>query len=283
MSCTTSVNMRPCNGTATTGPPGSRRIVRGAPGRRGGVRNAGTVSPAARVAAPSRRATVAKRTVGARSTRSIQPHGCDTHLVRSSGCDGPRCSGAIRTTGRSGGSRCPAFGALVAEPLYVLADTAIVGRLGTRPLGGLAIAGTVLTSAFGVFNFLAYGTTAAVARRIGARDERAGGGARRRRHLARARARCSLTLLGLALAPWIVDVMGASSRTHAYALTYLRIGLLGAPVMLLALAGTGYLRGLQDTRTPLVIAVAANLFNLALEILFVYGFDWGSPVPRGAR
>ena len=60
----------------------------------------------------------------------------------------------------------PAFGALAAEPLYVLADTAIVGHLGTRPLAGLAVAGTLLTVAFGIFNFLAYATTAAVARRI---------------------------------------------------------------------------------------------------------------------
>ena len=169
----------------------------------------------------------------------------------------------------------PAFGALVAEPLYVLADTAIVGRLGTRQLGGLAIAGTVLTSAFGVFNFLAYGTTAAVARRIGARDERAAAEHGVAGIWLALVLGASLTILGLALAPWIVDVMGASSRTHAYALTYLRIGLLGAPVMLLALACTGYLRGLQDTRTPLVIAVVANLLNLALEILFVYGFHWG--------
>src|SRR5215470_16312550 len=66
----------------------------------------------------------------------------------------------------------PAFGALAAEPLYVLADTAIVGHLGKHPLGGLGVAAAVLTSVFGVFNFLAYGTTAGVARRIGAGDTR---------------------------------------------------------------------------------------------------------------
>src|SRR5689334_2527591 len=67
----------------------------------------------------------------------------------------------------------PAFGALAAEPLYVLADTAIVGHLGRHPLGGLGVAGTVLNAVFGIFNFLAYGTTAAVARRLGAGDRRA--------------------------------------------------------------------------------------------------------------
>jgi putative MATE family efflux protein len=169
----------------------------------------------------------------------------------------------------------PAFGALVAEPMYVLADTAIVGRLGTRPLAGLAVAGTVLTSAFGVFNFLAYATTAAVARRVGARDERAAAEHGVAGMWLAVGLGVALTLVGLACAPLIVDAMGASARVHPYALTYLRIGLLGAPLMLLSLAGTGYLRGLQDTRTPLLIAVAANVLNLALEILFVYGFDWG--------
>ena len=73
----------------------------------------------------------------------------------------------------------PALGALAAEPLYVLVDTAIVGHLGTTQLASLAIAATVLTTAFTVFNFLTYGTTAQVARLHGAgeRDEAARVGA----------------------------------------------------------------------------------------------------------
>ena len=69
--------------------------------------------------------------------------------------------------------------------------------------------------------------------------------------------------------------MGASEDVRPYALDYLRISLLGAPFMLVAFAGAGYLRGMQDTRSTLVIAVAANVVNLALEVLFVYGFGWG--------
>ena len=83
----------------------------------------------------------------------------------------------------------PAFGALIAEPLYLLADTAIVGHLGTRQLGGIAIAAIVLTATFGIFNFLAYTTTGTVARHVGAGDERGRGRARDRRHLAGDRAR----------------------------------------------------------------------------------------------
>jgi putative MATE family efflux protein len=169
----------------------------------------------------------------------------------------------------------PAFGALAAEPLYVLADTAIVGHLGTRPLAGLAVAGTLLSVAFGIFNFLAYATTAAVARRIGAGDRtRAAEQGIDSLWLALGLG-LALTAIGLAVAPGIVRAMGASARIRPDALTYLRISLLGAPAVLIALAGTGYLRGCQDTRTPLVIQVAANVGNLALELLLVFGLHLG--------
>jgi putative MATE family efflux protein len=169
----------------------------------------------------------------------------------------------------------PAFGALIAEPLYLLADTAIVGNLGVRPLGGLAVAGILLTSAFGIFNFLAYSTTGAVARRLGAGDERAAAEQGIDGIWLAAGLGLVLTLAGILLAPVVVDVMGASASVRPFALTYLRISLLGAPFVLIALGGAGYLRGLQDTRTTLVIAVAANTVNLALEVLLVYGLDTG--------
>jgi putative MATE family efflux protein len=169
----------------------------------------------------------------------------------------------------------PAFGALVAEPLYLLADTAIVGNLGVRPLGGLAIAGIVLTAAFGIFNFLAYSTTGAVARQLGAGNPRAAAEQGIDGIWLAAGLGVLLTVAGILLAPAIVDVMGASASVRPFALTYLRISLLGAPFMLIALAGAGYLRGMQDTKTTLVIAVVANTINLALELLLVYGLDRG--------
>ena len=169
----------------------------------------------------------------------------------------------------------PAFGALAAEPLYVLADTAIVGHLGTRPLAGLAVAGTLLTVAFGIFNFLAYATTAAVARRIGAGDRtRAAEQGVDSRWLALGLG-LALMVVGLFVAPTVIRAMGASARIRPDALTYLRISLLGAPAVLIALAGTGYLRGCQDTRTPLVIQLAANVGNLVLELVLVFGFRLG--------
>src|SRR6266480_1135005 len=169
----------------------------------------------------------------------------------------------------------PAFGALAAEPLYILVDTAIVGHLGTNPLAGLAVAGTVLTATFAIFNFLAYSTTGAVARQIGAGNRRAAAENGVDGLWLATGLGIGLAELGLAFAPVIVDAMGASARVHPFAQTYLRLSILGAPALLITLAGAGYLRGLQDTRTTLVIAVVSNAANLVIEIFFVYGLDLG--------
>ncbi|MFF1907417.1 MATE family efflux transporter [Kitasatospora sp. NPDC058218] len=169
----------------------------------------------------------------------------------------------------------PAFGALVAEPLFLLADSAIVGHLGTSQLAGVGVASAALTTATGVFVFLAYATTAAVARRIGAGDRRAAvqqGIDGIWLALALSVVVVALTLL---LAPWTADLLGASATAAPYAVTYLRISALGIPAMLMVMAATGVLRGLQDTRTPLLVAVAGFAANLGLNAGLVYGAGLG--------
>jgi putative MATE family efflux protein len=169
----------------------------------------------------------------------------------------------------------PAFGALIAEPLFLIADSAIVGRLGTAPLGSLGVAAQALTALVNVSIFLAYGTTAAVARQLGAGNQQAA-----IRHgidglwLAGAIG-VAVLAIGLPLARPIVTGFGASAAVTAGGVTYLRISLLGAPGMLAVLAGTGILRGLQNTRTPLLISVTANVVNVALNAIFVLGLHWG--------
>jgi putative MATE family efflux protein len=169
----------------------------------------------------------------------------------------------------------PALGALVAEPLYVLTDTAVIGHLGTPQLGGLAVAGTVLTTAFWLFNFLVYGTTGAVARALGAGRDRAAAAVAVNALWAAVVLGTALAALGLWLAPAAVGLMGASDAVRPHALTYLRISALGAPAVLVALVGVGYLRGVQDTATPLRIAVIANLANLVAEVVAIYGLGFG--------
>ncbi|HEY7486639.1 MAG TPA: MATE family efflux transporter [Streptosporangiaceae bacterium] len=169
----------------------------------------------------------------------------------------------------------PAFGALVAEPLFLLADSAIVGHLGTAPLGGLGVAGQALSTLVNLCVFLAYGTTAAVARQVGAGNLRQ---AIRQGidgiWLAIAIG-AVLVVVGWPITPWVVDAFGASAAVAPQAETYLRISLFGIPGMLVMLAGTGVLRGLQDTKTPLYVSVGAFTLNLALNALFVLGLGLG--------
>src|SRR4051794_3869738 len=170
----------------------------------------------------------------------------------------------------------PALGALAAGPLYVLADTAIVGHLGTPQLAALALAGALLTALIELGDFLSYGTTAQVARLHGAGDEaRAGGLAAQALWLAIATGVAAALLVAVLCGPAVSALGGGDERVHDLTLTYVRIAAIGIPFMLVALAGEGYLRGVSDLRTPLVILVAANALNVVLEVLFVYAFGWG--------
>lgn len=169
----------------------------------------------------------------------------------------------------------PALGALAAEPLYLLVDTAIVGHLGRPQLAALGIAFTILGGLFAVFNFLQYGTTAQVARAGGAGESETA------RRLGAQAVWLSLgfgiavSVLVAALAAPLVSLMGGEGEAADYAVTYLRIAAVGFPAAFLALGGQGYLRGVADLRTPLAIVFAGNVVNLVLEVLFVYGFGWG--------
>ncbi|WP_217196567.1 MATE family efflux transporter [Streptomyces buecherae] len=169
----------------------------------------------------------------------------------------------------------PAFGALIAEPLFVMVDSAIVGHLGTPQLAGLGIAAALLLTGVNIFVFLAYATTAAVARRVGAGD--LPGAIRQGMDgiwLALLIGAAVVTVV-LPTAPGLVDLFGASDTAAPHAITYLRISALGIPAMLIVLAATGVLRGLQDTRTPLYVAIGGFAANAALNAALVYGADLG--------
>ncbi|MFH8690255.1 MATE family efflux transporter [Streptomyces anulatus] len=169
----------------------------------------------------------------------------------------------------------PAFGALVAEPLFVMVDSAVVGHLGTPQLAGLGIAAALLMTAVSIFVFLAYATTAAVARRVGAGDLPAAIRQGMDGIWLALLLGAAVVALTVPTAPWLVDVFGASDTAAPYAITYLRISILGIPAMLVVLAATGVLRGLQDTRTPLYVAVGGFTVNAALNVTLVYGAGLG--------
>lgn len=133
----------------------------------------------------------------------------------------------------------------------------------------------MLGGLFAIFNFLQYGTTAQVARAGGAGEQETA------RRLGVQAVWLSLafgivvSLLIAVLAEPLVSLMGGEGESADYAVTYLRIAAVGFPAAFLALGGQGYLRGVADLRTPLVILIAGNVVNLVLELLFVYGFGWG--------
>ena len=169
----------------------------------------------------------------------------------------------------------PAFGALVAEPLFVMADSAIVGHLGTAQLAGLGVASALLTTAVSVFVFLAYATTAAVARRVGAGDLQSAIRQGMDGIWLASLLGAAVIAVVLPTAPALVELFGASDTAAPYAITYLRISSLGIPAMLIVLASTGVLRGLQDTKTPLYVAIGGFVANGILNVGLVYGAGLG--------
>ena len=169
----------------------------------------------------------------------------------------------------------PAFLALVAEPLFLLGDAAVVGHLGTAELAGVGVAAVVLQSVVGLCIFLAYGTTAGVARRLGAEDLRGAVAIGVDGAWLAVLIGALVTVAGVLAAGPLVGLFDTSTEVAAHAEEYLALSFLGTVPLLLVLAVTGVLRGLQDTRTPLRVAVAGSVANLGLNVALVHGLGWG--------
>jgi putative MATE family efflux protein len=169
----------------------------------------------------------------------------------------------------------PSLGALIAEPLFLLTDTAMVGHLGASALASLGLASTVLTTVIGLLIFLAYATTPIVARRLGAGNRPGALSAGIDGLWLALGLGVILGALGYALTPLVVGWFGAEGDVSLGAVSYLSISWWGLPGMLLVIAATGLMRGLQDTRTPLWIALAGFSANAALNAVLIYGLGLG--------
>ena len=169
----------------------------------------------------------------------------------------------------------PSLGALVAEPLFVLTDTAMVGHLGATALAGVGLASTVLQTAIGLLVFLAYATTPLVARRLGAGDRRGALAAGVDGLWLGLGLGVLLLVVMLPLSAPLITAFGANATVTEQAVTYLTISWWGVPGMLLVLAATGVLRGLQDVRTPLIVAAGGFGANIVLNAVLIYGAGLG--------
>ncbi|MCT6901549.1 MAG: MATE family efflux transporter, partial [Bifidobacterium sp.] len=169
------------------------------------------------------------------------------------------------------GLAIPTFGQLIASPLFVMIDTAIVGHISDSALAGLSIGSTVVLTTVGLCIFLAYGTTSQVARLMGA-------GRRREGMQAGVDGMWLAFVIGLvvcalllALSRPICSLMGARGPVLQAAQTYLNALVFGLPAMLLVYAANGIFRGLQKVKITLVAAVSGAILNTALEVLLVFG------------
>ncbi|RBP97892.1 MATE family efflux transporter [Bifidobacterium aemilianum] len=169
----------------------------------------------------------------------------------------------------------PTFGQLIAEPAFVLIDTAIVGHIGDTALAGLSVGSTIVLTTVGLCVFLAYGTTSKVAQLIGAGRRKEG-------------METGVDGLWLALIIGIVVslalflfarplcwAMGARGAMLDQAIRYLQAIVFGVPGMLLVYAANGIFRGLEKVRITLAGAVFGAVVNTVLDFLFVFGFHWG--------
>nr|WP_245356971.1 MATE family efflux transporter [Paeniglutamicibacter kerguelensis] len=164
----------------------------------------------------------------------------------------------------------PALGALIAEPLFLLADTAIIGHLGINELAGAGLGTTVLQTAVGLMVFLAYSTTPAVARAIGAGQTGKAMAAGRDGIWLALGLGTVLALVGFFGAKPLAAAMGAQGPVLGFAVDYIQYSTFGIPAMLLVLAATGVLRGMQDTKTPLYVAGFGFAANIILNFILVY-------------
>jgi MATE family, multidrug efflux pump len=169
----------------------------------------------------------------------------------------------------------PALGAILAEPLYNLADTAIVGHLGRAPLDALAIAMSALSIVAWLAIFLSTATTTEVSRNAARGRHGAAGRAVGAAYSVAAGWGAVTAAVVVLIAPFIVDLLGGHAGIGSAATGYIRISALGLPFLYLSYAGNGHLIGLQNTKIPLLIAGGANVVNVGLEIAFVFGLHAG--------
>jgi len=179
----------------------------------------------------------------------------------------------------------PMIGSLIAEPVTGLVDSVLIARLGASPLAAMGVAVPLLSALLFAFNFLGIGTQTLVAQALGEHSPERAGEATGLAMALGLLFGLALAAVGMLLAEPTSAWMGAEGATHDGAVVYLRIRLLGAPAVLLTMVAFGALRGVQDVRTPLWIAVATNAVNLVLDIVLIFGLElagaaWASTIAQ---
>jgi putative MATE family efflux protein len=169
------------------------------------------------------------------------------------------------------GLTIPAMLAIASEPIFILADTAMIGRLGVEPLAARAIASSLIGGIYWIFAFLIFGTTTLVGYHRGANEPEICGEICLHAIFLAVLGGLTVSILGVLFAPHLYLLMGAEPAVLDQGSTYFRIRIVGTPFTFLLFATVGFLRGIQDTRTPMLIAFLINGLNVVLDYLLIYG------------
>jgi putative MATE family efflux protein len=169
----------------------------------------------------------------------------------------------------------PTFGQLIAEPVFILIDTAIVGHIGDAALAGLSIGSTIILTVVGLCIFLAYSTTSQVAQLIGEGKRTQGLQAGINGMWLAIVLGAIISVIVALFSDQICWMLGARGAVHTQALLYTRALVFSIPGALLVYAANGIFRGLFKAKVTLVAAVGGAIANTGLDFLFVYGFGWG--------
>ena len=159
-----------------------------------------------------------------------------------------------------------------------MVDTAFIARLGTEPLAALGVGTTVLSSIFWIFNFLGIGAQTEVAQAAGRRESSHAGRINTLALLLAVVAGVLIILIGVPLSPAISVALGATGVLKQHATEYVNIRWYGAPAVLLTMTAFGTLRGLQEMRIPLVVAVGVNVLNIILDFILIFGYGFIPPM-----
>lgn len=165
----------------------------------------------------------------------------------------------------------PAMLAIASEPILSLADTAMIGHLGVEPLAARAIASALIGGIYWVFTFLIFGTTTLVGYHYGANEPEACGEICLQAILLAIVGGIAIAFFSILFAPHLYSLMGAEQTVLASGSSYFRIRMASTPFTFLFYATVGFLRGIQNTRTPMFIALFVNGLNIVLDYVLIYG------------
>lgn len=165
----------------------------------------------------------------------------------------------------------PAMLAIASEPIFILADTAMIGHLGVEPLAARAIASSLIGGIYWIFAFLIFGTTTLVGYHRGTNEPEICGEICLHALFLAAVGGMAVSILGILFAPHLYVLMGAEPNVLTQGSTYFRTRIAGTPFTFLLFATVGFLRGIQDTLTPMLIAFVVNGLNIVLDYLLIYG------------